>query len=110
MATLYILFDALHDALLKPLPGSTMALTLAEAWTESPDSKVYAFKLREQLGFRNGDPLTAEDVKCRNSGTLPPDRLHRTTTVRLRSAFRIPPVQPRAGQTSAGGRGLSQRI
>ena len=54
---------ALHDALLKPMPGNPMAPSLAESWTVSPDQKVYEFKLREGLTFHNGDPFTAEDVK-----------------------------------------------
>src|SRR5687767_9889215 len=54
---------ALHDALVKPMPGSLMAPSLAESWTVSPDQKVYEFKLREGLKFHNGDPFTAEDVK-----------------------------------------------
>src|SRR5215510_14748492 len=54
---------ALHDALLKPMPGNPMAPSLAESWTVSPDQMVYEFKLREGLKFHNGDPFTAEDVK-----------------------------------------------
>src|SRR5215470_7879986 len=54
---------ALHDALVKPMPGNLMAPSLAESWTVSPDHKVYEFKLREGLKFHNGDPFTAEDVK-----------------------------------------------
>jgi peptide/nickel transport system substrate-binding protein len=54
---------ALHDAMLKPMPGNPMAPGLAEAWTESADHRVYEFKLREGLKFHNGDPFTAEDVK-----------------------------------------------
>ena len=54
---------ALHDALVRPLPGSKMAPSLAESWTESPDGKVYEFKLRRGLKFHNGEPVTAEDVK-----------------------------------------------
>jgi peptide/nickel transport system substrate-binding protein len=54
---------ALHDALVKPLPGNSMAPSLAESWTVSPDQLVYEFKLREGLKFHNGDPFTAEDVK-----------------------------------------------
>jgi peptide/nickel transport system substrate-binding protein len=63
MGTPYIFLYALHDALIKPLPGNAMAPSLAEAWTESPDGKVYEFKLRERLTFHNGDAFTAEDVK-----------------------------------------------
>jgi peptide/nickel transport system substrate-binding protein len=54
---------ALHDALVRPMPGERMGNSLAEAWTESPDGLVYEFKLRQGLRFHNGDPCTAEDVK-----------------------------------------------
>jgi peptide/nickel transport system substrate-binding protein len=54
---------ALHDALVRPLPGQKMGASLAESWTESPDGLVYEFKLRHGLKFHNGDPVTAEDVK-----------------------------------------------
>jgi peptide/nickel transport system substrate-binding protein len=54
---------ALHDALVKPMPGNPMAPSLAESWTVSPDQLVYEFKLREGLKFHNGDPFTAEDVQ-----------------------------------------------
>src|SRR4029453_19226213 len=61
--TPFWLLYALHDALLKPMPGNPMAPSLAESWTVSPDQKVYEFKLREGPKFHNGDPFTAEDVK-----------------------------------------------
>ena len=54
---------ALHDALVKPMPGSMMSPSLAEGWTVSADQKTYEFKLREGLKFHNGDPFTADDVK-----------------------------------------------
>jgi len=54
---------ALHDALVKPIPGNRMAPSLAESWTESPDKLVYEFKLRHGVKFHNGDPFTADDVK-----------------------------------------------
>jgi peptide/nickel transport system substrate-binding protein len=54
---------ALHDALVKPMPGNLMTPSLAESWTVSPDQRVYEFKLREGLKFHNGDPFTPEDVK-----------------------------------------------
>src|SRR5215467_3915092 len=56
---------AMHDALVKPMPGNLMTPSLAESWTVSADQKVYEFKLREGLKFHNGDPFTAEDVKVR---------------------------------------------
>src|SRR3989449_5630884 len=54
---------AIHDALVKPMPGNLMSPSLAESWTVSADQRVYEFKLREGLKFHNGDPFTAEDVK-----------------------------------------------
>jgi peptide/nickel transport system substrate-binding protein len=54
---------AIHDALVRPIPGHKMAPSLAESWKESPDGKVYEFKLRRGLKFHNGEPVTAEDVK-----------------------------------------------
>src|SRR5262245_17575728 len=54
---------ALHDALVRPLPGQKMAPSLAESWTESRDGLTYEFKLRRGLKFHNGDPITTEDVK-----------------------------------------------
>jgi peptide/nickel transport system substrate-binding protein len=59
----FVFLYALHDALMKPLPGNDMAPCLAESWKESADGLVYEFKLREGLKFHNGDPFTAEDVK-----------------------------------------------
>src|SRR6058998_3088637 len=54
---------ALHDALVKPMPGNLMTPSLAESWTVSADQRVYEFKLREGVKFHNGDPFTAEDVR-----------------------------------------------
>src|SRR6266404_3961143 len=54
---------AMHDALVKPMPGNHLTPSLAESWTVSADQRVYDFKLREGLKFHNGDPFTAEDVK-----------------------------------------------
>jgi peptide/nickel transport system substrate-binding protein len=54
---------AIHDALVKPMPGNLMAPSLAESWTVSEDQREYEFKLREGVRFHNGDPLTGEDVK-----------------------------------------------
>jgi len=54
---------ALHDALVRPLPGQKVGNSLAESWKESPDGRVYEFKLRRDLKFHNGDPVTADDVK-----------------------------------------------
>jgi len=54
---------AMHDALVRPMPGNLLAPSLAESWTASPDQRVWEFKLREGLRFHNGEPVTGEDVK-----------------------------------------------
>src|SRR5262245_27801406 len=54
---------AIHDALVRPLPGQKMGNSMAESWEESPDGLAYEFKLRKELKFHNGDAVTAEDVK-----------------------------------------------
>src|SRR5215471_2962277 len=35
---------------------------VAESWSISSDSKTYTFKLRPNLKFANGDPVTADDM------------------------------------------------
>src|SRR5499433_2795323 len=59
----FMVLYGMHDALVKPMPGTLMAPSLAETWTVSADQRVYDFKLREGLKFHNGDPFTADDVK-----------------------------------------------
>jgi len=54
---------ALHDAMVKPMPGQLMAPSLAESWTVSDDQRTYDFILRKGVTFHNGDPLTAEDAR-----------------------------------------------
>ena len=54
---------AVHDAMVKPMPGNHMAPSLAESWTASKDGLTYEFVLRKGVVFHNGDPLTADDVK-----------------------------------------------
>jgi peptide/nickel transport system substrate-binding protein len=63
IATPFMVQEALHDALVKPMPQSLMAPSLAESWTESPDGLRYEFTLRRGATFHNGEPLTADDVK-----------------------------------------------
>src|SRR5262245_25882690 len=44
--TPFMLLYAIHDALVKPMPGNPMAPSLAESWTVSPDGLSYEFVLR----------------------------------------------------------------
>jgi peptide/nickel transport system substrate-binding protein len=59
----FMILYALHDALVKPMPGKNMAPSLAESWTVSPDGLVYEFVLRKGVRFHTGDPVTADDAK-----------------------------------------------
>src|SRR5713226_1669322 len=61
--TPFAVLYALHDALIRPLPGQRIGASLAESWKESPDGLVYEFKIRKGVKFHNGDPVTADDVK-----------------------------------------------
>ena len=61
--TPFMVLYAMHDALVKPMPGQAQAPSLAESWTVSPDGTVYEFVLRKNVRFHNGDLLTADDVK-----------------------------------------------
>jgi peptide/nickel transport system substrate-binding protein len=61
--TPYMLMYAMHDALVKPMPGNTMAPSLAVTWREGSDGLTYDFELRQGVMFHNGDPFTAEDVQ-----------------------------------------------
>src|ERR1044072_9537258 len=51
--TPYWMLVALHDALVRPMPGQNMAPALAESWTESPDKLTYEFKLRQGLNLNS---------------------------------------------------------
>src|SRR5437660_916721 len=61
--TPFMVLYALHDALVKPMPGTPMAPSLAESWTASTDGLSYEFVLRQGVRFHNGELLTADDVK-----------------------------------------------
>src|SRR5207249_8929048 len=49
--TPFLTLYALHDALVKPLPGNAWAPCLAESWTMSKDGLTYEFVLRKGMRF-----------------------------------------------------------
>src|SRR5262249_28937675 len=63
LITPFMVLYAMHDALVKFMPGAPQGKSLAESWSMSKDGLVYEFVLRKGVKFHNGDPMTAEDVK-----------------------------------------------
>src|ERR671936_1370497 len=61
--TPFMVLYALHDALIKPMPGGINTPSLAESWTASKDGLTYDFVIRKGVRFHNGEPVTAADVK-----------------------------------------------
>ena len=58
-----MVYYGVHDALVRPMPGTPMGNALAQSWSMSKDGLVYEFVLRRGVKFHNGDVMTAEDVK-----------------------------------------------
>jgi peptide/nickel transport system substrate-binding protein len=61
--TPFMVLYALHDAMVKSMPGKAETPCLAESWTASSDGFTYDFVIRNGAKFHNGEPVTAEDVK-----------------------------------------------
>ncbi len=61
--TPYMVYYALHDAMVKPMPGKAFAPSLAESWSVSDDGLTYEFVLRKGAKFHNGEDVTSADVK-----------------------------------------------
>ena len=54
-------------------PSNPFEPDLAESWSISDGGKVYEFKLRKDLTFSNGDPVTAQDFKWSLERAAHPD-------------------------------------
>ena len=63
LVTPFVFYYAIHDALVKPMPGNASTPCLAESWTASPDGLTYEFVLRKNVRFHDGEAVTADDVK-----------------------------------------------
>src|SRR5215472_9749394 len=61
--TPFMVLYALHDAMVKPMPGGAQTPCLAEAWSAAEDGLSYDFTIRSGARFHNGEPVTAEDVR-----------------------------------------------
>jgi ABC-type transport system substrate-binding protein len=101
--TPYLLLYALHDAMVKPMPGNPMAPSLAESWSASPDGLVYEFVLRRGVKFHNAtrSPPRTSSSRWSVTGARPTGR---SRTGWRRSRPRIPGAFASAsssrGQTS----------
>src|SRR5439155_1002773 len=57
--TPFMVLYALHDAMVKPMPGQALAASLAESWSAAEDGLSYDFVVRQGAKFHNGEPFTA---------------------------------------------------
>lgn len=70
--TAYRTADLIYAGLIHLTPALEAQPDLAESW-ESPDPQTYIFKLRPDLKFSDGTPLTADDVVFTYSSVINPD-------------------------------------
>src|SRR5437588_983825 len=68
LITPFMVLYALHDAMVKPMPGTTQGPCLAQSWSMSEDGMTWDFVLRVGVEFHDGEPFTADDVKCSFDG------------------------------------------
>src|SRR6266516_1924704 len=54
---------AIHDAMVKHMPGQTFAPSLADSYEIAPDFRSAVFRLRPGVKFHDGTPVTPDDVK-----------------------------------------------
>jgi peptide/nickel transport system substrate-binding protein len=87
--TPFMIMYALHDGMVKPMPGNAAQPCLAESWKAAPDGLSYEFTLRAGTKFHNGEPVTAEDVRFsfeRYRGTSATQMKERVATVETPNA------------------------
>lgn len=62
LATAYTIFELVYDSMYELNLDGTYRLSIAESANVSEDGTVWTFKIREDIKFHDGQPLTAEDV------------------------------------------------
>ena len=65
--------NLLYDGLLKFSPSLQIESALAETWSTSKDGKVLTFKLRKNIFFHSGEPITAMDAEFSLKRALSPE-------------------------------------
>lgn len=58
----YTIFGLVYDTMYQLQLDGSFKLSLAESMTASDDGLVYTYKIRDDVKFHDGQPLTAEDV------------------------------------------------
>lgn len=53
----------IYDGLVTRTPDGTIVPEIASSWTTNEDATVWDFKIRQDVKFHDGSPLTVEDVK-----------------------------------------------
>lgn len=89
----FLAFDMLYDGLLN-LTAEGKEPALATSWEISEDGKQIDFKLREDVRFHNGDPMTAEDVKFTFDTILDPENTHSYRQAFVESVDHIEVLSP----------------
>ena len=59
----YTIAQNVFDRLTETANNAEVLPSLAETWTVSENGRCYTFRLRENVAFSNGSPLTASDVQ-----------------------------------------------
>src|SRR5438046_10096027 len=59
LITPFMLLYALHDALVKPMPGKSMAPSLAESWTVFGEGHAYELVMRKDIMLHLGGPVAS---------------------------------------------------
>jgi peptide/nickel transport system substrate-binding protein len=62
LAESYTIFGLVYDTMYQLQLDGTFKLSLAESVDVSDDGLVYTYKIRDDVKFHDGEPLTAEDV------------------------------------------------